>query len=130
MTDLTIRFGIAELNDKLPAEGYHEAVVASARMRRSQNGNPMLQVTYDLPQASPGCDTVPEYFVLAGSTPRACTVSRRRLFALYHACGFHPRDGEVLRPADLVGSQLEIRLGHETYDGTLRLRVLGYRAAR
>ncbi len=130
MNDLTIRFGIAELDDKLPSEGYHEAVVSSARMRMSQNRNPMLQVVYDLPQASPGCDSVPEYFVLAGSTPRACAISRRRLFALYHACGFHPVDGEVLQPSDLVGSQLEIRLAHETYDGTLRLRVLGYRAAR
>jgi len=99
-------------------------------MRMSQNRNPMLQVTYNLPQACPGCDTVPEYFVLAGSTPRACAISRRRLFALYHACGFQPRDGEVLQPADLVGAHLEIRLGHETYDGTLRLRVLGYRAAQ
>lgn len=128
MTDMTIRFNIAELNDELPAEGHHAAIVATARLRTSQNGNPMLQVTYNLPQASPGCDTVSEYFVLSGSTPRACIVSRRRLFALYRACGFQPHDGDVLRPADLVGSQLEIRLGHETYDGTLRLRVLGYRA--
>jgi len=128
MTDLTIRCSIADLSEELPAEGYHPALVASARLRTSQNGNPMLQVIYNLPQASPGCDTVPEYFVLWGCTPRACAVSRRRLFALYRACGFHPLDGEVLRPTDLVGSQLEIRLGHESYDGTLRLRVLGYRA--
>lgn len=63
---------------------------------------------------------------LAGSTRRACAVSRRRLSTLYRACGFQPHDGDALRPADLVGSKLEIRLGHETYDGTLRLRVLGY----
>jgi hypothetical protein len=37
MTDLTIRFSITDLNDELPAEGYHPAVVASARMRTSQN---------------------------------------------------------------------------------------------
>ena len=127
MSDLTIRFSIADLSEQLPAEGYHPAVVSSARLRTSQNGNPMLQVVYELPEASAGCDTVPEYFVLSGSTPRACAVSRRRLFALYRACGFHPHEGDVLNPAELVGAQLEIRLGHETYDGTMRLRVLGYR---
>jgi|RhiMetdeSRZDD1v2_1073273.scaffolds.fasta_scaffold67092_4 hypothetical protein len=130
MTDLpqSIRFNIAELNDELPGEGYHPAVIATARLRMSQNNNPTLQVTYELQDAASGCETVAEYFVLLGSSARARAVSLRRLLALYRACGFEPHQGDPIRPEDLVSSRVEVRIGHETYDGMLRLRVLGYRA--
>jgi len=130
MSDLpqSIRFNIADLSDPLPGEGYHPAVIAAARLRMSQNRNPTMQVTYQLQDASPGCDTVAEYFVLMGSSARARAISFRRLLALYRACGLQPQQGDPIRPEELIGSQVEVRIGHEVYDGTLRLRVLGYRS--
>jgi len=129
MSDLpqSIRFSITDLNDELPGQGYHPAVITASRMRMSQNRNPTMQVTYQLQDASPGCDTVAEYFVLIGSSARARAISFRRLLALYRACGLQPQAGDPIRPDELVGAEVEVRIGHEVYDGTLRLRVLGYR---
>ena len=59
--------------------------------------------------------------------PAALAISRRRLVALCRACGLEPRSGDAIRPEDLLDAELEIRIGHERYSGTLRARVLGYR---
>jgi hypothetical protein len=67
--------------------------------------------------------------VLTGSSERARAVSRRRLLELYRACGLNPKTGDPIRPEDLHGHQLQIHVGHETYEGRRRLRVLGYRRA-
>jgi hypothetical protein len=127
MTDPNPRFQETDFNDPLPPEGYYKGVVDHARFRTSERGNMTLQVIYELPDAQTGCDTVTDYFVLAGSSPRGLAVSRRRLLELYRACGLHPQNGDPIRPADLEGSHVEIRLGHELYQGALRLRVLSYR---
>jgi len=43
-------------------------------------------------------------------------------------CVEDPERRVWLEPKDLVGSKLDIRIGHESYAGTRRPRVLGYRA--
>jgi hypothetical protein len=128
MADSVLNFEEGDFDSLLPAEGYYEAVIERARFHRSQQGNTTLQVTCQIMGVSPGNDIVADYFVLSGSSERGRAVSRRRLLELYRACGFSPKKGDPIKPMDLVGSQLQVRLGHETYDGVTRLRVLGYRA--
>jgi hypothetical protein len=127
MPNPSLHFQPSDLDEVLPEEGFHEAVIDTARLRTSESGNPTVQVIYRLPQAPPGAQTVSEYFVVAGANPTALAISRRRLVALYRACGLEPRSGDEIQLADLVDTRLEIRVGHETYAGTRRPRVLGYR---
>jgi hypothetical protein len=128
MADSALNFEDGDFGGLLPAEGYYEAVVERARFHTSQQGNTTLQVTCEIVGVPAGYDTVADYFVLSGSSERGRAVSRRRLLELYRACGFSPKKGDPIQPGDLAGSRLEVRLGHETYEGTPRLRVLGYRA--
>ena len=121
-------FDSSDLEDDLPEEGLHEALIHAARLRTSERGNLTVQVIYHLiesPAVAPG---VVEYFVIEGASPTALAISRRRLVALYRACGLVPEPGEAIEPKDLVGAKLDIRIGHESYAGTRRPRVLGYRA--
>ena len=128
MSAQTPHFEPSDLDDELPEEGFHEAVIDQARLRVSEHGNPTVQVIYHLIERPGGSRGVAEYFVIEGASPTALAISRRRLVALYRACGLMPEPGEAIDPADLVGSKLDIRIGHETYAGTQRPRVLGYRA--
>ena len=128
MTDPSPCFHETDFNDLLPPEGLYASVIDRARFRTSSSGNLTLQVIYQLSDAPAGYDTVADYFVLAGSSERGLAVSRRRLIELYRACGIYPRHGDLIRPEDLRGLKLQIRLGHESYEGEMRLRVLGYRA--
>ena len=113
--------------DNLPSEGYHVAVIERARFHTSQQGNMTLQVVCRITDAAAGSDTAFDYFVLSGSSERARAVSRRRLLELYRGCGLSPRAGDLIRPNDLTGCTLEVRVRHETYEGRQCLRVLGYR---
>jgi len=127
MTESALHFEESDFEISPLREGYHEAVIDRARFRTSRQGNLTLQVVSQIEAAPAGSDTVVDYFVLSGSSERARAVSRRRLIELYRACGLQPKTGDPLRPQDLVASRLEIRLGHEIYDGETRPRVLGYR---
>src|SRR4030042_3722279 len=98
MTDPNPCFQEIDFNGLLPPEGYHPSVIDRARFRTSASGNMTLQVIYQLSDAPAGCDTAADYFVLAGSSERGLAVSRRRLIELYRACGFHPRQGDPIRP--------------------------------
>jgi hypothetical protein len=123
----TIRFEAADFVDALPSEGYHESVVSSARFRTSAAGNRTLQVVYRLKDVTPGFDQVTEYFVIDGVEARARAIARRRLLGLCRSCGVEPQQDEPLALDRLVGARLRVRLGHESYEGGSRLRVLGHR---
>jgi hypothetical protein len=125
MADSALQFTGEDFDGSLPPEGSYAAVIERARFYTSRQGNTTLQVTCDIEGFD---DDVSDYFVLTGATERGRAVSRRRLIELYHACGFHPQPGDSIRPEDLFGCRVEIDLGHETYEGRQRLRVLGYRA--
>jgi hypothetical protein len=127
MSNFAIRFETGDFIEALPEEGLHTGAILSARPRLSERGNPTLQVVYQLDDVEPTCDRVAEYFVLAGASPQALRIARRRLLTLCRACGLDLHENDELDLARLVGSRLQIRIGHETYEGQTRIRVLGYR---
>ena len=123
----SVRFQSGDFTDALPNEGFHEAIIHSVRCRTSENRNPLVQVTYHLPDASPDRDRLVDHFIVAGGNPRAIVVGRRRLLALLRCCGIEPPQGEDVSLQEIVGARLEVRIGHETYNGQVRARVLAYR---
>lgn len=122
-----LRFESTDVADELPEPGYYTSTVASARLRRSQSGNRMIAVVHAIEGVTAGRDRVAEYFVLEGASPRGLAMSRRRLVALYRACGLEPREGDEITPEALVGARLDVRIEHETFDGERRLRVVAHR---
>ena len=128
MEQLHIRFHNSDFTETLPGEGYHTCLIHSARPRVSERGNSTLQVVYQLDDADAACDRITEYFVVAGASPQALRIGRRRLLALCRACGLDPREGDELELPSLVGRELQIRIGHDSYDGKPCARVLGYRS--
>jgi len=125
MADSALYFADEDFDGALPPEGCYAAVIGRARFHRSRQGNTTLQVTRGIEQID---EDIADYFVLWGASERGRAVSRRRLIELLRACGFHPQPGDTIRPEDLPGCRVEVELGHETYEGRPRLRVLGYRA--
>lgn len=123
----TAKFEAPELGESPPAPGIYATTITSARLRRSQSGNRMVHVVYAVEGLAPGHDRVAEYFVLEGASPRGLALSRRRLVELYRACGFDPREGDEIAPAELVGTRLEVKVDHETFQGEVRLRVVAHR---
>src|SRR5208337_2562427 len=121
--DLVICFRLSKLDALIPEEGDYRAAVRSVHHRSSAAGNSTIQVIYDLLGVEPGWDRVSEYFVRSGN-PQAVAISQNRLLALCRACGMEPREGEEIYLRDLVGQHLELRVGHETYEGRKRLSVL------
>ena len=123
----TLCFHSEDFADDLPQPGHYPATVDVASYGRSARGNEMLRVVYVLEGAPRGRERVTEYFVLSGGSPRGCAVARRRLLQLFRACGLEPRPGEEISPAELFGQRLDLRVGHEDWQGETRLRVTGYR---
>lgn len=124
MADSALHFVDEDFDGTLPAEGYYTAVIERARFYTSRQGNTTLQVVCEIVGID---DTVADYFVLSGASERGRAVSRRRLIELYRACALNPHPGDPIRPEDLRGCRVEVELGHDTYEGRQRLRVLGYR---
>ena len=123
----SVRFQNGDFIDPIPDEGFHEAIIHSVRCRTSENRNPLVQVTYQLPDVAPDRDRLVDHFIIAGNNVRAIAVGRRRLLALCRACGVEPKEGEDLSLQELLGARLEVRIGHDTYQGSARARVLAYR---
>ena len=123
----TARFEESDLADELPVPGAYASIIATAQLRRSQGGNRMVHVVHALEGVAPGHERVAEYFVLEGASARGLAWARRRLVELYRACGFDPRPGDPIAPAELIGAQLEVEVEHETWQGARRLRIVGHR---
>jgi hypothetical protein len=126
-TDATPCFDATDFQDELPPPGFYASSITTARFRRSERGNDMIQVVYALERGTPSHDHVSEYFVLVGGTARGRALSRRRLVELYRACGLDPRQGDAIDPSDLLGARLEVRVEHEVWQGRPRLRVSAHR---
>lgn len=120
-------FEDADVGHDLPAPGYYLGAVATARWTRSGNGNRMVHVVFVLDGVGPEHERVADYFVLEGATPHGMAFARARLAQLYRACGQTPRGGDEIRPDDLAGALLEVKVDHEFWRGRLRLRVVGFR---
>jgi hypothetical protein len=117
-----------DLSEELPAPGYYRGRITSARFRQSAQGNRMLQVVYRLDGASTSHQQVTDYFVVEGASPQGVSLGRRRLVELYRACGFQPKQGDEIAPAELVEAHLRVRVEHDEWEGWPRLRVVGYQS--
>ncbi len=121
-------FNPEELSEELPLPGYYRSNITSASFRNSANGNRMLQLVHCLDGVSPLHELVTDYFVLQGASPQGVFIGRRRLVQLYRACGFDPKQGGEIAPADLLQAQLQVRVEHDEWEGQPRLRIVAYRA--
>lgn len=123
----TVHFEEADLHDEPPEPGFYRSTITTARLRRSASGNRMVHVVFALDGVVPGHDRVAEYFVLEGASARGLALARRRLVELYRVCGLEPRPGDEVTPAALMGARVEVKVEHETWQGEMRLRVVGHR---
>jgi hypothetical protein len=123
-------FQFEDLSQELPAPGTYRGSISSARFRRSASDNRMLQVVVQLEGVREADQMVSDYFVLEGARVSlfAISIARRRLVALYRACGFQPKEGEEIAGGCLLHCRLEVEVEHEEWRGQRRLRVVGYRA--
>lgn len=120
------QFADSDLAEELPAPGFYNAMISTARLRSSQSGNAMVHVVYALEGVAAAYDRVSEYFVLEGASARGLALSRRRLVEMYRACGFAPRSGEDIDPGRLLGARLQVKVEHEEWRRELHLRVVGH----
>jgi hypothetical protein len=87
----------------------------------------MVVVVFRLEGLGRGRDKVTEYLVLEASSRRAVTVSRRLLLQLVRACGLQPEPGSRIQTSALVGAYLTVRVEHDIWNGSPRLRVVQHR---
>lgn len=122
-----IRFNINDLSDVPLAPGWYPAQITSARLRLSAGGNSMVHVVFALIDVPSAPSRLAEYFVLEGASSHGLATARRRLARLYRASGHDPKPGDEIVLDLLVGSQLEIEIDRDTWQGEPRLRVVGHR---
>jgi hypothetical protein len=120
-------FQLEDLSQILPTPGYYPSIICNARFCHSARGNCMLHVVHRLEGVSPAYQHLADYFVLEGASPHGISVARRRLVQLYHACGFHPEEGEEILPSHLIDARLQIKVDQQNWDGQSRLRIVAYR---
>lgn len=123
----TIRFCIDDFCVRLPGPGFHPAAIRYAALRRSEAGNPMVQVVFELEDAPDADSRVVEYYLVGGPDKRFVTLSRRKLAALVQACGIGLAPDDELVLDELVDRRLQIRLFHQTRDDETRLRVAAFK---
>jgi hypothetical protein len=114
---------------EIPPEGFYPSTVVTADFRLSVNGNPMLLVIHELGGVPTAWQRVPDCFVLQGVGERALATARRRLVALYRACGMTPTPQQAISPDDLLNAKLQVRVEHSfgSVDDAPRLRIAAYR---
>ena len=122
-----LRFLGTDLGDGVPCPGWYVSTVSTACWRRSKRDNRMIYVVHALECVASPFDRVCDFFVLEGATQQGLAYSRRRLVELYRACGLSPRIGDEIRPGELAGRRLEIKVDHELWKGKTQLRVVGHR---
>lgn len=121
-----VRFDQHSIEAVIPDEDDYRALVHSVKERVSERGNATIHVVYGVPDVDPAWEWVSEYFVVSCLNPRAVAIGQRRLFSLCRACGLVPCEGEEVDLGQLVGRELQLRLGHETFEQRKRLRVLAH----
>lgn len=122
----TLRFLATDIGGP-PAPGWYASTVTTAGWRQSAHDNRMVHVVLALEGVLPPFERVADYFVLEGAAPRGRAYSRKRLVALFHAGGLWPQPGDEIRPEALVCLTIEVKVVHELWKNTLRLRIVGYR---
>lgn len=111
-----------------PTPGWYAGSIATARWRQSSRGNRMVCVIVVVDGLGTPYSRLSDYFVLEGVTPRGIACSRRRLVEAFRAAGLHPCAGDEIRPEELEGLPVGVRLALEEWKGKLRLQITGYRS--
>lgn len=122
-------FSLEDLSRILPTPGYYGCTITHAGFRHSARGNRMLHVLFRLEGVSPAFQRLADYFVLEGASSQGIAVARRRLVQLYHACGFHPEEGQEILPCQLIDSRLQVKVDQVEWENQSRLRILAYRSS-
>jgi len=122
-------FSLEDLARILPTPGYYGCSITHAGFRHSSRGNRMLHVLFRLEGVNPAFQRLADYFVLEGASPHGIAVARRRLVQLYHACGFHPEEGEEILPCQLIDARLQVKVDQVEWENQSRLRILSYRSS-
>ena len=113
--------------DVMPPPGTYSCTVRSARLCRSTKGNRMLRVALSIDEYADRSSPVYDYFVLEGISDKGIHLARRRIVQLYQACGLQPKDGDVMRPSDLINAHLIVKLEPCHDEPYVKLRVVSYR---
>jgi hypothetical protein len=122
-----VRFDHGAIEEVIPEEGTYPAFVYSVKERVSEKGNATIHIVYKVRDVDPAWERVNEYFVVSSPSTRALAISQQRLRSLCRACGLDPCEGDEIDLTQLIGVAVDLRLGHETFDGRKRLRVLTHR---
>lgn len=124
-----MRFEHQDLTSGIPS-GDYLARIDSITERESTSGNPMVVVELAL-QDSTIRDglRVRDYFVIAGSSPPAAAIGRRRLASLCALSGLKVKPGSDVDLEQLIGRIVTVSLSEDAIDGQPIARVKGYRAA-
>jgi len=85
--------------------------------RRFSDGGPIGRVTVVGPSSGTS----------GGGGPIGLAYARKRLVAVFRACGSDPQNGDEICPAVLSNACLEVKVAHESWKNTVRLQVVGYR---
>lgn len=109
-----------EASRKAIPEGTYEVVVNSATQKDSRDGNPMIAFEFEVAE---GAHKGAKLFENCSLQPQALFKLKSVLLAL----GIEiPNKAFDLNLRDLVGLTCEVEVGHETYEGKKRARILQY----
>lgn len=111
----------------LPAPGWYVSRIATASWRQSARGNRMAYLVHALENVSPPFHRISDCFVLEGVSPQGQAYARQRLVTVFRACRLDPHSGDEIRPGDLSGFLVEVKVAHESWKGETQLKVVGYR---
>ena len=121
-----LRFHDADVGG-LPAPGWYVSMIVTASWRQSTRGNRMVYLVHALEKVSPPFHRISDCFVLEGVSPQGQAYARQRIVAVFRSCRLDPRSGEEIRPEELCGLAVEVKVAHESWRGENQLKVVGYR---
>ena len=110
-----------------PAPGWYPSTIVTACWRQSTRDNRMVYLVHALEGVPPTFSRISDCFVLEGASPQGLAYARKRLVAVFRACGSDPQTGDEICPAVLSNACLEVKVAHESWKNTVRLQVVGYR---
>lgn len=109
-----------EASRKAIPEGTYEVVVNKAEQKNSRDGNPMISFEFEV---SEGTHKGAKLFENCSLQPQALFKLKSVLLALGMDI---PNKAFDLNLKDLIGLTCEVEVGHETYEGKKRARILEY----
>lgn len=109
-----------EASRKAIPEGTYEVVVNEATQKNSRDGNPMISFEFEVAE---GAHKGAKLYENCSLQPQALFKLKSVLLALGMDI---PNKAFDLNLRDLIGLTCEVEVGHETYEGKKRARILQY----